>query len=139
MGTFTQWFRADQYRGKRLRLTGYIKTQGVEANRGAGLWMRIDGKEQTSLAFDNMNGRRPDGTTDWKSYDVVLDIPDNAEEIYFGCLLAGPGQAWVDDLKFEVVGKDVASTKLDTPANDRPKGNPLIEMGNNPKNLDFES
>src|SRR5436189_2066267 len=41
-GTLTQAFRADQYRGKRLRMTGYVKSDGVEG--WAGLWMRVDGK-----------------------------------------------------------------------------------------------
>lgn len=63
-GTLTQWFRADEYRGKRLRMTAYVRTSGVE--RWAGLWMRIDGKEKTGLAFDNMMRRPVKGTTDWK-------------------------------------------------------------------------
>ncbi len=137
-GTFTQWLRADRYRGKRLRLTGFLKIEGVGPG-GAGLWMRVDGKEKTSIAFDNMEKRRPRGTSDWKPYEVVLDVPDEAEEIYFGCLLVGPGKAWVDDLRFEVVGKDVPTTQLDVTPDDRGKDQPPFKVTRTtPTNLDFE-
>src|SRR5262245_64062888 len=53
-GTLVQAFKADDYRGKRLRLTGYIKAENL--SDWAGLWMRIDGDGKT-LAFDNMQPR----------------------------------------------------------------------------------
>lgn len=100
-GTFTQMFVADQYKGKRVRLSGVLKTK--EANK-AGLWMRIDGPEDSPLGFDNMSNRAVEGTTDWKEYQVVLDVPENATHIALGFLLIGDGTAWGDDLKLEVVG-----------------------------------
>jgi hypothetical protein len=134
-GTLTQWFRADRYRGKRLRMSAYVKTDGVE--RQSGLWMRIDGKEKTGLAFDNMMERPVKGTTDWKKYDVVLDVPDESEEIFFGFLVAGKGRGWVDDITFEVVTKDVPTTGLDVQPMDR-QGELTKDLPNEPKNLDFE-
>jgi hypothetical protein len=41
---------------------------------------------------------------------VVLDVPDAATGIAFGALLSGDGTLWVDDLTFEVVGKDIPTT-----------------------------
>jgi hypothetical protein len=134
-GTLTQWYRADSYRGKRLRMSAYVKTDGVEGQ--AGLWMRIDGKEKTGLAFDNMMGRPVKGTTDWTKYEVVLDVPEEAEEIFFGFLVAGKGRAWVDDIAFEVVGKDVATTGLEVQPTDR-QGEPIKDAPKEPRNLDFE-
>ncbi len=134
-GTLTQWFSAADYRGKRLRMTAYVKTDGVEG--WSGLWMRIDGKEKTGLAFDNMNGRPVKGTTEWKKYDVVLDVPDDAEEIFFGYLVAGKGRGWVDDIAFEAVGKDVPTTGLEIQPMDR-QGEPNKDVPKEPKNLDFE-
>jgi hypothetical protein len=134
-GTLTQWFRADGYRGKRLRMTAYVKTDGVEDK--AGLWMRIDGKEKTGLAFDNMMGRPIQGTTDWKKYDVVLDVPEDAQEIFFGFLVAGKGRGWVDDIVFDVVDKDVAATGLEIQPMDR-QGELVKDAPKEPTNLDFE-
>jgi hypothetical protein len=134
-GTLTQWFQADKYKGKRLRMTAYVKTDGVEGK--AGLWMRIDGKEKTGLAFDNMMTRPVVGTTDWKKYEVVLDLPDDAEEIFFGFLVAGKGRGWVDDIVFDVVDKDVPTTGLEIQPTDR-QGDPTKNLPEDPKNLDFE-
>jgi hypothetical protein len=108
-GTLMQTFKADAYRGKRLRLSGYVKTDHVE--QWTGLWMRGDG-EQSSLAFDNMENRPIKGSTDWQKYEVVLDVPADSIDIAFGILLAGKGQAWVDDLQLDVVGNDVPSTNM---------------------------
>jgi hypothetical protein len=134
-GTLTQWFRAAEYRGKRLRMTAYVKTDGVEG--WTGLWMRIDGKEKTSLAFDNMMGRPVKGTTEWTKYEVVLDLPEEAEEIFFGYLVAGKGRGWVDDISFEAVGKDVPTTGLEVQPMDR-QGELTKDAPKEPKNLDFE-
>jgi hypothetical protein len=107
-GTLIQTFRADRYRARRIRLTAFIKTRGVE--RSAALWMRIDGREKSGLAFDNMRDRPITGTTDWGQYHVVLDLPPEAARIAFGVLLRGVGQVWADNFRFEVVGKDFGVT-----------------------------
>jgi hypothetical protein len=141
-GTLMQTFKAEKYRGKRLRLTGYVKSEGV---KWAALWVRVDGMEKSPLAFDNMGNRKIDGTTEWTKYSLVLDVPEDGAAIAFGLLMAGKGQVWVDDLAFDVVGPDVASTALKTEAQEFSedakenfKGN-LESLPDEPKNLDFES
>jgi hypothetical protein len=133
-GTLTQGFKAEKYKGKRVRLSAFVKSDEVKG--WAGLWMRIDGKEKSGIAFDNMNDRAVKGTTDWKMYEVVLDVPDDAEEIFFGFLVAGKGQGWVDDMKIEEVGEDVATTGKAIEGSDRNGG--LNDLPKDPKNLDFE-
>jgi hypothetical protein len=103
-----QTFKADTFRGKRIRLSGFVKSE--EVNDWAGLWMRIDGPAKEILGFDNMQSRSIKKTTDWKKYEIVLDVPELSQEIAFGMLLSGGGQVWMDDLKFEVVDKSVATT-----------------------------
>jgi hypothetical protein len=111
-GYFTQQIKADEYRGKRVRLSGYVKGEKIEG--WAGLWMRVDGglDDNNVLSFDNMGNRPIKGTTDWKRYEVVLDVPANSVQILFGLVRGGKGQIWVDDLKFEVVDQSVASTNM---------------------------
>lgn len=125
-GTLMQAFKADAYRGKRLRMSGYARTQ--EVADWSGFWMRVDGPNREPLAFDNMEKRPIKGTSDWRHYEVVLEISPEANEIAFGMLLSGKGRVWMDDLKFEVVGKDVPTTgeNISPP----PPSGPL--------NLDFE-
>ncbi len=67
----------------------------------------------------------------------MLDIPEEAEEIDFGFLVAGKGQGWVDDFAFEVVGKDVATTGLETQPSDR-VGELVKNLPAEARNIDFE-
>ena len=85
--------------GKRMKLTGYVKTENVEGG-WAGLWMRID----PQIAFDNMQNRGIKGTTDWTKYEIELDINNNAKQIVVGGILVGTGKVWVDNLEVTVDG-----------------------------------
>ena len=107
-GTLMQTSQPGEYRGKRVRLSGFVKSEKV--NDWAGLWFRVDGPNRSTLAFDNMQTRPIKGTTDWARYEIVLDVPNEAAALAFGILLAGGGQVWMDDLKFEVVPATVKVT-----------------------------
>ena len=112
----------NSYAGKKITLVGYVKTENVTEGY-AGLWMRID----PSVAFDNMSSRGIKGTTDWKKYEIVLDVPTNASNLAYGALLNGTGQIWFSNLKFEIVDNSV-------PNSDKGKNwMPLTE----PTNLEF--
>lgn len=105
-----QMIRADDFLGKRVRLSAMLRTRNVSATGGgAGLWMRVDAKGGES-AFDNMFTRGIRGTTEWTRVSVVLDVSPEASGIAFGMLLLSRGEAWVDDFTFESVGTDVPST-----------------------------
>jgi hypothetical protein len=125
-GTLMQTFKAGNFGGKRVRMTGYVRSEDV--TDWAGLWMRVDGPQKQPLAFDNMQSRPIKGTSDWTQYQVVLDVPESADEIAFGILLTGKGNLWLDDVNFELVGQDVPATGTSM-KDDSKKG---------PSNLDFE-
>lgn len=125
-GTLMQMFKADLYCGKRRRLSAFIRAEEVES--WAGLWMRVDGPDGETLAFDNMQQRPIKGTINWRNYQVVLDVPGGAQYIAFGVLLHGQGRIWIDDVKFEVVDEGVPPTSVTTD-HGYPDG---------PTNLDFE-
>jgi DNA-binding CsgD family transcriptional regulator len=108
-GTLMQIFKSDDYRGKRLRLTGMIRSAGVTG--WAGLWLRVDGQQSSQLlAFDNMQDRPIVGTTAWTPYSLVLDVDPSSVAVAFGILLTGSGEAWLSNVRLEVVGNDVAVT-----------------------------
>jgi erythromycin esterase len=134
-GNLMQAFAADNFRGKRVRMSAFVKSENVE--KLAGLWMRIDGQEYGTLAFDNMMTRPITGTSDWKQYDIVLDLPEESADISFGILLSGKGKVWVDDFKFDVVSNDVMTTAIEAPKQKR-QGKPNPNLPKQPQNLDFE-
>jgi hypothetical protein len=107
-GTLMQNFEAKEYRGKRLRLTAWVKS--TEVKDWAGVWMRVDGPDGKSTSFDNMQRRPIKGTQDWTRCDVVLDVAENAAQIAFGILLSGEGKVWISDIGFQAVDKSVPLT-----------------------------
>ena len=90
-GTIMQTFPAEQYRGKRMRFSADVMT--LDVWQWAGLWMRVDGAGDPprTLAFDNMETRPITGTSGWKHYEIVLDVPQEAEKINIGVLLTVKG------------------------------------------------
>ena len=111
-GLATATFPIEVAAGKRIRYSGYIKTQGI-TRKWAGLWWRVDGKSG-ALAFDNMEDRGPKGTTDWKRYEIDLQVPKDATNINFGVILPGDGSAWFDELSITVDGEPYRDkTKFD--------------------------
>ena len=105
----------DNYDGKNITLSGYIKTEDV-TDGYAGLWMRIDPQinpQKAPIAFDNMYQRGITGTTDWKKYEITLSMnPTKTKEIVLGGMLAGKGKMWLDDLHISIDGKDISEAKV---------------------------
>jgi hypothetical protein len=126
-GTLMQTISAENYLGKRLMLSGYIKSEDV--NGWSGMWMRIDGESNQQLGFDNMRDRAIQGTTDWKKYEIVLDIPENSTTINYGVLLGGDGKVWFDNFQLKEVDKNVPVTNLKKES----------KLPSQPINLDFEN
>ncbi|MCW3083923.1 MAG: hypothetical protein JWP12_1289 [Bacteroidetes bacterium] len=131
-GTLMQNCLPDKYIGKRVRMSGFLKTKDVSG--WSGFWLRVDQSNTTEiLSFDNMHDGAKDrsvkGTTDWTKYEIVLDIPAAASNLAYGALLSGTGQVWFDNIKFEIVDNTVPVTgkEWDTKI-----------PQNEPANLDFE-
>ncbi len=109
-GVATGTFPVAVAAGKRLRYTGFIKTQGITTGY-AGLWWRADGQSGV-LAFDNMNNRGAKGTADWQQFEIILSVPANTTNINFGVIHPGNGTAWFDSLAVELNGASYTDTTL---------------------------
>jgi hypothetical protein len=97
----------DNYDGKKITLTGFIKTENV-SDGYAGLWMRID----PSIAFHNMKEKGIKGTTDWTKYEITLEMnPRETKQIIIGALLVGKGKMWIDNFTVTIDGKDIKDLK----------------------------
>ena len=104
-GLLFQSIKADDFKGTRVALAAYVKTEHGDAGT-AHLWLRVDGADKT-LCSDYMLGRPIQPGKDWALYSIVLDVPADAVGITFGVAQDGPGQLWVDDFTFAVTTENV--------------------------------
>ena len=137
-GTLSQACYADKYLGKRIRMSGYIKSENV--TRWAGFWLRVS-VDSVEVSFDNMydvkKNRSIKGTTNWTKYDIVLDVPLNATELDFGAWLGESGQIWFKNLTFEIVDNSIETTGYTKISNiQNPKKRTGLKA--EPYNLNFE-
>jgi hypothetical protein len=108
----TKSFPSTQYRGNRIKMSGWVKTKML--TQTAQLWVRIDNDDDDYKSaitrpgcFDNMDDRPIISTTDWTKYELVVDVSEQSKTIVFGLFMRGEGEAWLDEVSFEIVTKDV--------------------------------
>jgi hypothetical protein len=97
----------DKYRGHTVRMTVWIKSEGVSGRAGPNL--RPKGANFKLLAQDSQARRRPiRASVDWKEYSVLCDIPEKTECLDTGFSFSGKGRIWIDreSLKYEIIGND---------------------------------
>lgn len=124
--TMMQTFKADKFRGNRIRLSGFLRTENVKTF--AEMWMRVDDAMGDVLQFDNMSNRPIKGTSNGNRYSLVLDVPETSAVISFGIILSGKGTVWADDLSFDEVDESTPMTNLKV----------FGELLDEPVNLSFE-
>lgn len=125
-GTVMQQFKAANYLGKRIRFSGFVRSEDVTG--WGGLWMRIDSVAANTLKLDNMQDRAIKGTSGWNCYSVVLDVPENSAVISIGMLLSGNGGLWLDNARLDLVDQTIPATDVDISS----------ELPEGPVNLSFE-
>ena len=108
---------AAPFRGKKIKMTGYAKSEKIEGE--GGFWLRIDGEKKDDgkrtevLGFDNMQDRPIKGTTDWTKYEIEMEVPDESATLVYGAILSGKGKIWIDNISFqEVTDKGSIDTKV---------------------------
>jgi hypothetical protein len=103
-----QILRCEGWRGKRVRVSVQLKSQDVKVK--AGFWLDVIGPHEGTLACDDMENRQIFGTTNWKKYEIVVDVPMEAVELHFGACVQGSGILWFANLSIEEVGLDIQIT-----------------------------
>ena len=91
---------ADDFRGKRMRVSADLKTQDVQQQ--AGLYLRVvdpgktkrpEEREQTTLQ----------GTQEWAHYETRIEVPPESVFVLFGISLTGSGQVWATNIQVEAI------------------------------------
>jgi len=100
-GTDAGWLTSARVKlYSRYRLSGWIKTENLDAGSGKGALLNLHNIQPTQT-------RAITGTTDWTKVSVEFDTGANAA-VQINCLLGGWGQstgkAWFDDIQLNRLG-----------------------------------
>ncbi len=91
-------------KGKRLRLTGYVKTMDVSKEGSASLVLRgVKAMMEETLFATAAMSYDLTGTRDWTLVRVQAMVGEDTEELQVLCSLEGSGRVWCDDLELWVV------------------------------------
>jgi serine/threonine protein kinase len=93
-----QRFQAKRFQNARVRLTAFLRSEAVSDALVGIAASGIDARADLS------------GTTGWKRYAVVMDIPPRCESITILLTLRGSGTLWAGDFRFEQVDSSVPVT-----------------------------
>ncbi len=104
-GAVYQVVQAAPYRGRTLRFSAWVRTEGTAGNRfGAGAGLKLHSmRGGYPLDVAEMRRNAVHGTTEWTRYEITLKIPQEADQLEAGLVLFGPGTAWLDDAALDVV------------------------------------
>ncbi|RUT69677.1 DUF664 domain-containing protein [Flavobacterium cupreum] len=116
---------------KKFKLIASAKVETAEPKAWAGIWARVNNKNDEVGFFDNM-GERPIKSKDWQSYTVEGIIDENSKSLTFGGLSSFNGKFYFDKFQlfienakgvFEPV--TILNSGFETPVNngDIPKWN----------------
>jgi C-terminal processing protease CtpA/Prc len=96
---------AAPYRGKVLHVFGLLKPQASSA----GFWVRVDVPDSPSK-LDMMLDRIPSAAKGSQPFSIVLPVPENASQIYYGLWVDGAGSISASHVQIEIVPKDTPAT-----------------------------
>jgi hypothetical protein len=85
---------------KKFKVIASIKVETTEPKSWAGVWARVDTKNDEDGFFDNMSDR-PVKSKEWQSYTVEGTIDANSKSLSFGGLCLYNGKFYFD--KFELL------------------------------------
>jgi hypothetical protein len=97
-GTMMQSASADGYRGKTVRLRGWLRVDAARPDDYAQLRLAVD----RDGFWDNIDDQ-PVHSAEWARCDIVRKIDEDARFILIAIISNARGRVWVDDLSFEVV------------------------------------
>lgn len=104
MGSLTQSFSAEPFRGKRVRLRAASRAEVKGVGNEAELFLSAAPASRGEPTLFVSTSERPITTKTWRYYEVEGVVPADADVITVGLVLAGNGRAYLDDVSFKSVG-----------------------------------
>jgi len=122
-GAATAW--ATGYAGKRVRLSGWYRAEGVKHWAGVYLEARerpdaptfvgprrvLKPSELPLVVGTSGEPTQPRDSSGWQPFAITADVPEgNGGLVVMGPLVRGEGKVWVARMRFEEVGKAVPTS-----------------------------
>ncbi|WP_422014691.1 S41 family peptidase [Roseateles sp.] len=101
LGGILQFVDAQDYRGKVMRLHGWLKVTGDEPH-SVGLWLRADDAQGNTLSLENMADHRVTATSPWREHKISLYIPNDAVRLRVGVLISGSATVEAGQMQLEL-------------------------------------
>ena len=95
-GTLAQAIPAGPLRGKRIRLSAWVRAD-VEGDGRVQLGLRVDGADGKPRFFDNM-ADRPIRDSPWQRVEIEGNVAADADRVLVLLVLTGGGTAWLDEV-----------------------------------------
>ena len=101
-----QLLDATAYRGKKIKLRAAARADLAGADNMSWLRLIVSTKASgpQSAAFDSLN-KYPIASAEWRIYEIIADVPKDADLISYGLVLVGDGNAWLDAVSVVVLDK----------------------------------
>ncbi|MEP6766053.1 MAG: hypothetical protein ABJB66_17195, partial [Gemmatimonadaceae bacterium] len=102
----SQPIRANDFRNQRVRFTAWTRAQNIRGN-GIYVYVNVNGPSGASIAYEKSAKRllaiAPNA---WIRDTVSVLVPADANMLWFGAVLDGSGELWIDDVSIEKVNED---------------------------------
>ena len=105
-GGMIQSVDSTEHRGKEIKLKAFVRTNVTGAGNQSGLWLQVHREGIKRGFFDKMDSRpiASKESKDWKAYEIIGTVANDATKISFGCHIKGMGRLWADE--FELFAKN---------------------------------
>jgi RNA polymerase sigma factor (sigma-70 family) len=121
---YHEGFLADNYLSKRLRLYASVKTNDV---KHVAIVVELNGSRE-ALRLRQVSAPIIRGTTNWTTYEIIFDVPNDTAFIKFSLRMMGAGRVWLDKIGFEEVDSSMPLTE---------DAGPRIPFPDEPQNTHF--
>jgi hypothetical protein len=99
--SFTQSLSIESKTKKKFRIEASVKVVSDDKHASAGIWARVDNKNEERGFFDTMDDR-PITSPTWQSYTIEGTIDADAERLNFGGLVDYNGRFYFDNFKLSI-------------------------------------
>lgn len=113
-----------KYAGKEIEFRAYLKLEKVK--EFVSIIIRIQDANYKIIQFKSSQlSQKINGTRDWQLYSIKAPMPADAQTIFVGQVLGGPGKLWIDDVQVLIDGKDISLAPLNPAYNSHPVRKPV--------------